>query len=344
MKKLMKQCSVLFIMCIILFSSSAIAFADRQLIIQELPKTPYRGGVGNYEGVVAHSTATPEAPAINIRTYETRTWKSAFVHYAVDWNEVIQIASTDYMAYGAGPAANKRFVHVELCETSNPSKFKLAYEKYVKLLAKILRDRNIDVDKGLWTHNDVQQYLGGTTHTDPLDYLRSHNISENQFRADVKKAYYGNDVKVTMKPAEEVQNDMSVAYIEGYNINLRLGPSTNHSIIRKLQKGETYRVWDKKGDWLNLGGKQWIYYDSSYIHLNREETVKKSRLVSKVNDLRFYSKPSWSDEDVYGTVQSGLGFSIDQKVMVSGSWQYKVHNSNGQTFYITANENFIKVE
>ncbi|PGT51848.1 N-acetylmuramoyl-L-alanine amidase, partial [Bacillus cereus] len=73
--------------------------------------------MGAYEGVVAHSTATPEAPAINIQRYETRTWRNAFVHYAVDWNETIQIADTKYIAYGAGPGANKRFVHVELCET-----------------------------------------------------------------------------------------------------------------------------------------------------------------------------------------------------------------------------------
>ncbi|PEK29387.1 hypothetical protein COL69_28965, partial [Bacillus pseudomycoides] len=51
----------------------------------------------------AHSTATPEAPAINIQKYETRTWRNAFVHYAVDWNETIQIADTKYIAYGGGP-------------------------------------------------------------------------------------------------------------------------------------------------------------------------------------------------------------------------------------------------
>ena len=43
------------------------AFADRTLLIPELPKQPFRYGVGAFEGVVAHSTATPEAPAINIQ-------------------------------------------------------------------------------------------------------------------------------------------------------------------------------------------------------------------------------------------------------------------------------------
>ncbi|WP_144520529.1 N-acetylmuramoyl-L-alanine amidase, partial [Bacillus thuringiensis] len=86
----------------------------------------------------------------------------------VDWNESIQIASTEYIAYGAGPAANKRFVHVELCETADYAKFKRSYEKYVKLLAKILQDNHLSVEKGLWTHNDVRKYLGGTDHEDPI--------------------------------------------------------------------------------------------------------------------------------------------------------------------------------
>ena len=77
---------------IIAFTSTGSVFADREMIIPGLPKVEYRNGYGAYEGVVAHSTATPEAPAINIRNYEARTWRSAFVHYATDWDETIQIA------------------------------------------------------------------------------------------------------------------------------------------------------------------------------------------------------------------------------------------------------------
>ncbi|PER46853.1 N-acetylmuramoyl-L-alanine amidase, partial [Bacillus thuringiensis] len=229
MKKPIKLFSSLFMTLLLLFSFATASFADRVLIIQDLPKQAYRYGVGAYEGVVAHSTATPEAPAINIRNYEARTWRNAFVHYAVDWNETIQIADTKYIAYGAGPSANKRFVHVELSETSNPDKFKSSYERYVKLLAKILKDRGIHPSKGLWTHKDITYKLGGTDHEDPLDYLHSHGVSESKFRADVQKAYEGATVTVKPKPQEPSQNVVGatgVAYIEGFNVNLRSGPST----------------------------------------------------------------------------------------------------------------------
>lgn len=352
MKKTMKHITSLLMILVLAVSFATSAFADRTLIIPDLPKQPYRNGVGAYEGVVAHSTATPEAPAINIQKYESRTWRSAFVHYAVDWDETIQIADTRYIAYGAGPAANKRFVHVELSETSNPAKFKSSYERYVKLLAKILKDRGIHPSKGLWTHKDITYKLGGTDHEDPLDYLRSHGVSESQFRADVQKAYEGATVTVKPKPQEPSQNvtwTTGVAYIDGYNVNLRSGPSTNYSIIRQLSKGESYQVWGKQGDWLNLGGNQWIYNDPSYIkyqggQTSAESSVVGKRVVSKVDNLRFYDTASWADKDVAGTVDEGLGFTIDAKVSVNGFAQYKVHNSRGTTFYITTNEAYVYVK
>ncbi|MBC6974867.1 N-acetylmuramoyl-L-alanine amidase [Bacillus sp. Xin] len=348
MKQTLKGFSSVLLAIVLVLSIATSVFADRVLIIPDLPKQPYRCGVG------AHSTATPEAPAINIQKYETRTWRNAFVHYAVDWNETIQIADTKYITYGAGPSANKRFVHVELCETRDYKKFKRSYDKYVKLLAKILRDRGISVEKGLWTHSDVTHHLGGTDHEDPLDYLRSHGVSEAQFRADVKRAYSNSNVDVSVpdqpsKP-EEIPTAVTdgVAYINGYNVNLRKGPDTSYTVIRQLNKPESYVVWAEKDGWLNLGGNQWIKYNPSYVKFDKKSTVDASivgnRAVSKVDNLRFYDSPSWQDKNVAGTLDTGLGFAIDEKVNVNGSPQYKVHNSKGKTYYVTANKAYVYVK
>ncbi|EJS11570.1 hypothetical protein IKS_05458 [Bacillus cereus VDM062] len=35
---------------------------------------------------------------------------------------------------------------------------------------------------------------------------------------------------------------------------------------------------------------------------------------------------------------------IDAKVIVNGSPQYKVHNSKGKTYYVTANEAYVYVK
>lgn len=62
---------------------------------------------------------------------------------------------------------------------------------------------------------------------------------------------------------------IGVAYIQGTNVNLRSGPSTSSSVIRKLNPPEAYLVYINQNGWLNLGGSQWIYYDPSYIKYNK---------------------------------------------------------------------------
>ncbi len=268
MKTIKLLCSVT-VASIALLTSVNSAFADSTLVIPDLPKEPYRNGVGKYEGVVAHSTATPEVSAANIQRYQSRTWSTAFVHYVVDWDETIQTASTKYRSWGAGPTANERFVQVELSETKNPVKFKRSYERYVKLLAEILRSRNIHPSKGLWTHKDVTYKFGGTDHEDPLAYLASHGVSEAKFRADVLKAYNGNAISNGAK-VQQSNKEHGVIHINKNNVNLRSGPATSNRIIRKVQKGEVYKVWGESGNWLNIGKNQWIYNDASYIRYTKK--------------------------------------------------------------------------
>ncbi|MBU5245198.1 N-acetylmuramoyl-L-alanine amidase BlyA [Bacillus halotolerans] len=67
-------------------------------------------------------------------------------------------------------------------------------------------------------------------------------------------------------------------------------------------------------------------------------------LKSKVDSLRFYSKPSWEDKDVVGTVNKGIGFpTVVEKVKVGSAYQYKVKNSKGATYYITASDKYVDV-
>ncbi len=99
---------------------------------------------------------------------------------------------------------------------------------------------------------------------------------------------------------------------------------------------------------LNLGGEQWIKNDPPYVKFNKKSTVDSSivgkRVVSKVNNLRFYDAPTWQDKDVAGTLDVGLGFTIDVKVTVNGAPQYKVHNSKGKMYFVTAIEAYVYVK
>lgn len=162
----------------------------KQEFIPRLPRNAYRNGKGAYEGVVAHATANYGDTAKGNRDYEVGNWQNAFVHFFVDYNEIIQVADTNYKAWGAGSVANDRFVHVELCQSRDKQKFLKSYKKYTWLLAKVLHDKRLGVNEStLWGHQDVTDKLGGTNHTDPYGYLAIHGVSKAQFFADVKKEY-----------------------------------------------------------------------------------------------------------------------------------------------------------
>lgn len=169
-----------------------MSFPIKQDIIPGLPRKAYRHGVSAYEGVVAHSTATPEATDERESDYFHKNWvtRQAFPHFCVDWDSITQLADTDYIAWAAGNG-NPRYVHVELCETKDPIKFKASYSRYVWLIASILKKKNLGVDfpRTLVSHDWVSKNLGGTNHTDPIGYLKSHDIEWDEFVADVTDAY-----------------------------------------------------------------------------------------------------------------------------------------------------------
>ncbi|PFT66007.1 N-acetylmuramoyl-L-alanine amidase, partial [Bacillus thuringiensis] len=99
--------------------------------------------------------------------------------------------------------------------------------------------------------------------------------------------------------------------------------------------------------WLNLGGEQWVKYNPAYIRFDKQESVNPivgKRVVSKVDNLRFYHSPSWENKEVAGTVDVGEGFIVDEKIVVDGSPQFKVHNSKGKTYYVAASETFVYVK
>lgn len=170
--------------------------------IPGLPQIPYRYGVGAFEGVVCHCTDSGSGNGSDTpkgeRNFELSTFNSAFVHFFVgieDGKPVIrQTADMNYKAYGAGPAANQRFVHVELCMYDDYNLFLAAYDAYVWLLGWILYQRKLGVSPAsangsgtLWGHFEVSKWLTGTNHDDPLDYLTGKGISwvdHFQFVAD----------------------------------------------------------------------------------------------------------------------------------------------------------------
>jgi N-acetylmuramoyl-L-alanine amidase len=258
-----------------------MAYPIKQDIIPGLPKGTYRHGV--YEGVVAHSTATPEATDEAESTYFHREWKNrkAFPHFFVDWDSVTQIADIDHPAWAAGNG-NPRFVHIELCETKDPFKFKESYKRYVWLTAHILRQKNLGVTDGktLVSHDWVSKHLGGTDHTDPIGYLKSHGITWAQHVQNVHDEYesFFKPEKVLWDGSELKKGQIGrITVLKKINLWKR-DESNKLKFVRILQPGERYRVYGYddlyKGQY-SVGGGCWITKMDGYI---KYETPSKKLL------------------------------------------------------------------
>lgn len=77
----------------------------------------------------------------------------------------------------------------------------------------------------------------------------------------------------------------------------------------------------------------------------RVETNLKGRRVESIykgtDRLNFYDGPRWSNPT--GTFGKGEGWIIDGLYRVDGSLMYKVQNSKGDHYYITASEKYVRV-
>ncbi|WP_210140527.1 GW dipeptide domain-containing protein [Staphylococcus sp. GDX8P107P-1] len=156
-----------------------------QDIANYLPQYNYR--YGKPEGIVMHDTANDNSTITGEINYMKNNYTSAFVHAYVDGDRIIETANTDYLAWGAGPQANDRFIHVELVHTHDYDSFARSINNYADYAATNLQYYGLVPDSAeydgvgtVWTHQAVSNYLGGSDHFDPHGYLAAHNYSYDE--------------------------------------------------------------------------------------------------------------------------------------------------------------------
>ncbi|UNT71655.1 N-acetylmuramoyl-L-alanine amidase (plasmid) [Bacillus sp. N447-1] len=81
-------------------------------------------------------------------------------------------------------------------------------------------------------------------------------------------AFINRMLHVTEKRNNE---EIGTVTINGIGVNLREGPGTQYKVVRKLRGNEKHKVLKEQGGWLQLGDKQWLYYDPSYIRYDRNK-------------------------------------------------------------------------
>ncbi|HEU4963161.1 MAG TPA: N-acetylmuramoyl-L-alanine amidase [Bacilli bacterium] len=139
------------------------------------------------QGVVIHSTATPEATDEDEIAYFNAANRDSSAHYFIDDDSISRAIAEGEVAWHAGSTANHKYIGLELCEFRDEKKFLEVWKRAVWLTADICRRYGFGVDN-VFSHREISATYHETNHTDPDGYFAAHGKTWAQFKADVQAA------------------------------------------------------------------------------------------------------------------------------------------------------------
>lgn len=252
-------------------------------------------------------------------------------------------AATD----GHGPG-NTESIHVEICVNKDGD-----YVQAVKNGADVVKQKMAEHGLGIgrvkqhhhWYDkncpSEIRKGRAGIDWGDFLDLVQGHDIDNKPGKPKKNKGGSSNNGLLQKGDSGKAVKHVQKRLIRlGYDLS-RFGADGHYgnetkAAVKEFQKDEGIAVDGIVGlvtrKYLNNADK------------NHGDFTGK-RVESKVNNLRFYSRPSWSDAALVNTIDKGWGFpEILDKVKVGSGHQYKVKNSSGDVFYITAHNKYVRVE
>lgn len=214
--------------------------------------------------IIAHDSGNPNNTSPDSLENEVQymsrnaTNGGAFTsHWVGGGGKIIQLAQTGLIQFGAGAKANPyAYAQIELARTNNLEQFKKDYHAYVWLLRKLAIEAAIPLtlnkgdsltEKGIKTHHWISKHLGGTTHTDPDDYLARFGISLTQFASDISKGSVKNDEQTSGYLTHIVQRgDTLWAIAKKYNSTVSWLKMVNQLPSEVIYMGQELKITKKK--------------------------------------------------------------------------------------------------
>lgn len=282
--------------------------------------------------IIAHESGNPnnvgKNALINEVSYMSRKSKEGgpfTSHWVGGGGRIIQIAQTGKLQYGAGAKANPyAYAQVELARTSDKKQFTQDYLAYVWLLKDLAAEACLPLtlntgdsikDKGIKTHHWVSHNLGGTTHTDPDNYLASFGVTLAQFARDLGKGTSTSSKKLASQSHLVKKGDTLWSIAEKYH-------TTIHELITiNLLPSEVIYT----GQLLRLEKNSIIFTDSEVIaQIQRTIGTEPDGLFgsnTKIAILKLYQR-------TYGIYPTGIwkdSFSLSTRTLKSGSEGWDVY-------------------
>ncbi|WP_210134153.1 GW dipeptide domain-containing protein [Staphylococcus sp. GDY8P119P] len=291
-----------------------------QDIASYLPKYQYR--YGKPEGIVMHDTANDNSTITGEINYMKNNYNSAFVHAYVDGNRIIETANTDYLAWGAGPAANERFIHVELVHTHDYDSFARSINNYADYAATNLQYYGLAPDSAeydgvgtVWTHKAVSNYLGGSDHIDPHGYLANHNYSYDELYDLIYEKYL---IKTGKAAAWGSTSSGSTSGSKNESSGSTTKPSTNTGKLTVSTNNGVGRINT------NNDGLYTTVYDQNGRKTSKTNQTLKVTKSATLGNKNFYLVSDYNKGNLIGWVhQSDVSYN-SAKPVAKNNQSYKI--------------------
>ena len=240
-----------------------------------------RFSAGKPTWVVVHSSGNPNAGIDSEIAYMAKNQNNAFTQAWAGHDKIVEIANTDYPAWGAGRTANRYAVQIEVTEDKRLSKAQKlqAIDREAFWVAVQCAYYGIPLNR-VYSHADISRmYPQDTDHTDPIAFFKSVGVSWSQFKSQVKKYHDvlkagGDTTKITSldgqkatvttsKPTTNTSAGIVKKYAEkgvfypNETIIVRDAPTTKANIVARYYRGE-----DLEYHTVHIGnGYVWLQYD-----------------------------------------------------------------------------------
>lgn len=167
------------------------------------------------KGLMLHSVGTAQPKAeVFVKTFNNISLEKC-VHGFIDGNSgtIYQTLPWNYKAWHCGGTGNDTHIGIEMCEPSTirytggssfiDNDYKVSrkvvwttYQSAVELFAYLCRLFGLDPLKDILSHAEGHKRGIASNHGDPEHVWKKYGLTMDGFRADVKKAMEGEDVKV----------------------------------------------------------------------------------------------------------------------------------------------------
>lgn len=325
----------------------------------------YADGVGKPRGIVIHETANPSSTIQNEITYMRNNWKSAFVHAFVDQNNIIEVAPTQYIAWGAGRKANPYYIHVELVEhVGNRTAFYKSINNQTYYAAYNLKKYNLTPSRAqsngtgsVWGHFEVSNYLGGTDHGDPLAYLATFGYTYQELY-DLIAYHYNNTLsKYAIVTSEKNVNFDGIfkSSVSNYGIHNKPWNTIDSTILSYATPyasqritvtkeattsfGETYYYFKKDGKEIGWVNKNALQPVDQILSQTAIDTTAEILSPTQVGNLASYVNiPGTEIKDTTASnnsIEQGQVVKIVEKAVTSKGifYKYQLNNSSNFAYY-----------